>query len=366
MADGKADAAFAIIPDALAATNNGAVGTGAEGSIKDARILLSTKTASNVIYDVFAVRSQFASQNAGKVQSFVSALLKGRESLGEKIKAKDEETLKRGAKLLLDDASATADMAGMYADAAHATWAENRAFLEGTSGRTLAVVSDKVQEDFVTMGLLSRKVPLQSADLDFEALKAGLANTGTSPSEKFDKAAVAKVLTQKQQTGSLGEGELYSFEIYFQPSQNTFSADQYKAEFDKAIELLSIYGGAILTVEGHSDPLGYLKKKYKEKATPLLLQKQKQAALNLSYSRANAVKQSLIDYGKSQNVLLDESQFGVVGHGITHPGFSLDDKGDIDEKNAPKSKEEWNRMRRVKFRLIQVEAETDVFEPLSF
>ena len=42
---------------------------------------------------------------------------------------------------------------------------------------------------------------------------------------------------------------------------------------------MNIYGGAILTVEGHSDPLGYLKNKYKKKASPMILQKQKQAAL---------------------------------------------------------------------------------------
>lgn len=364
LAKANVDAAFAIIPDALAITNDGTVGTGAEGTIKGAKILLSTKTASNVIYDVFAVRKSFAEANRAKVGAFVNGLLQGQEKLALKMKAGDKETLKRGAGILLDDSSATEDMAGMYADAAHASWSENKAFLSGSTGRTLAVVSDKVQEDFVTMGLLSRKVRLSSEFIDFDALKQGVSNTGESQKARFDKAEVAKVLSEKQQQGSLSDGELYSFEIYFQPGQNAFSPAQYSAEFDKAIELMSIYGGAILTVEGHSDPLGYLKNKYKNKATPIVLQKQKQSALNLSYSRANAVKSSLISYAKENSVLLDESQFGLVGHGVVHPGFSLDDKGDIDQKNAPKTKDEWNRMRRVKFRLIQVEAEADVFEPL--
>ncbi len=366
LAKPEIDAAFAIIPDALAATTNGTVGTGAEGSIKGAKILLSTKTASNVIYDAFAVRRTFAESNKPAIEGFVNAMLQANEALAAKMKKNDKATLSRGAKILLDDASATDDMAGMYADAAHATWAENKAFLTGTTGRTLHVVSDKVQEDFVTMGLLSRKVKLSAGIVDFDRVKQGLKNTSETSKAKFDKAGVAKVLTEKQQQGSLGEGELYSFEIYFQPGQNSFSASQYQTEFDKAIELMTIYGGAILTVEGHSDPLGYLKNKYKKKASPLVLQKQKQAALNLSYSRANAVKSSLIDYAKSNNFLLDESQFGLVGHGVIHPGFKLDGNGDIDQTNAPKTKDEWNRMRRVKFRLIQVEAEADVFEPLSF
>ena len=366
LAKADIDAAFAIIPDALAATTNGTVGTGAEGSIKGAKILLSTKTASNVIYDVYAVRRSFAENNKPAVEGFVSALLQANEKLAKKMKANDKATLSRGAKILLDDASATEDMAGMYADAAHATWADNKAFLTGSTGRTFSVVSDKVQEDFVTMGLLSRKRKLSASIIDFDRLKQGLSNTNNSSQAKFDKAGVAKVLTDKQQQGSLAEGELYSFEIYFQPGQNAFSADQYQAEFDKAIELMSIYGGAILTVEGHSDPLGYLKNKYKTKASPLVLQKQKQAALNLSYSRANAVKASLIGYAKGNNFLLDESQFGLVGHGVVHPGFKLDANGDINQTNAPKTKDDWNRMRRVKFRLIQVEAEANVFEPLKF
>ncbi len=359
------DAAFCIIPDALAATNNGTVGNGAEGTIKGAKILLSTKTASNVIYDCYAVRSSFARANEAKIHSFVKGMLKGREKLVEKMKAGDKTTLSRGAKILLDDSSATDDMAGMYADASHATWAENKAFFTSPHGRNLKQVSDEVQGDFVTMGLLSRKFALSSNFINFDKLKEGV-NIAENTKPKFNKDAVQKVIDSKRKKGELSDDELYSFDIYFQPGQNTFSAQQYEAEFKKAIELMNIYGGAILTVEGHSDPLGYLKNKYKNNASPMILQKQKQAALNLSLSRASSVKASLIQYAQSQNITLDESQFGTIGHGIVHPNFRLAADGDIDKSNAPKNKDAWNKMRRVKFRLIQVEAETDVFEALDF
>jgi len=360
------DAAFAIIPDALAITNNGTVGTGAEGTIKGARILLSTKTASNVIYDAYAVRKSFAAKHPNKINAFVRGMLKGQEKLAEKMKKNDKATLQRGAKILLDDASATEDMAGMYADAAHASWAENKAFLTGTSGRTFSQVSDSVQGDFVTMGLLSRKVPIGSSLINFDQIKGGIKNLAENTAAKFNKDKVQQTIETKRKKGELSDDELYSFEIYFQPGQNAFSADQYEAEFNKAIELMSVYGGAILTVEGHSDPLGYLKNKYKTKATPVVLQRQKQAALNLSLSRANSVKKSLIAYALASNVTLDESQFGTIGHGVVHPTFKLAADGDIDKSNAPKSKDEWNKMRRVKFRLIQIEAETEVFEALDF
>ncbi|MFC4991721.1 ABC transporter substrate-binding protein [Rubritalea tangerina] len=359
------DAAFGIIPEALAATSDGTVGSGAEGSIKGAHILLSTKSASNVIYDVYAVRKSFATQHKQEVEKFVNGMLVAREKLAKKMANQDPATLKRGAQILLDDPSATEDMLGMYKDAAQATWSENKAFLNSPHGRNLLQVSDKVQEDFVTMGLLSRKHKITSNIINFDALKQGLTNTSEQKAATFDAAKRDELLRKKQQKGALSEGELYSFEIYFQPGQNNFPASQYEQEFAKALELISIYGGAILTVEGHSDPLGYLKNKYKQKAAPIVLQKQKQAALNLSYSRANAVKSSLMDFAKSNQLVIDESQFGVIGHGIVHPNFKLDSNGDIDKSNAPKTKEEWNRMRRVKFRLVQVEAEAEVFEPLG-
>ena len=57
--DASLDAAMCIIPDALLLTSNGTIGTGSEGSVKGASILLSTKTASRIICDVYAVRKDY-------------------------------------------------------------------------------------------------------------------------------------------------------------------------------------------------------------------------------------------------------------------------------------------------------------------
>ena len=80
-AQGSVDAAFVIIPDAMALTSNGTVGTGAEDSVKGARILLSTKTANRIIADVYAVRSDYFEANRPAVESFVRGLIEGREAL---------------------------------------------------------------------------------------------------------------------------------------------------------------------------------------------------------------------------------------------------------------------------------------------
>ena len=68
-----------IIPDALALTSSGTIGTGAEDSVKGARILLSTKTANRIIADVYAVRSDYFESNRAEVEKFVQGLIQGEE-----------------------------------------------------------------------------------------------------------------------------------------------------------------------------------------------------------------------------------------------------------------------------------------------
>jgi outer membrane protein OmpA-like peptidoglycan-associated protein len=167
------------------------------------------------------------------------------------------------------------------------------------------------------------------------------------------------VIQRKQQQDTLSQGELFSFEVFFQPNQNQFSADLYADAFSKVIELASTYGGAVITIEGHSDPMGYLKAK-KQNATEMSLGQIKQAAKNLSLSRANAVRTGITEFAAAKGVVLDESQFAVVGHGIVKPKTGICG-GD---PCPPKTEQEWRDNMRVEFRIIQLEAETSVFKPL--
>ncbi len=132
-----------------------------------------------------------------------------------------------------------------------------------------------------------------------------------------------------------------------------FSSDQYETGFKKVVDLAATYGGAVITVEGHSDPLKYNKLK-KKGAAKIVLNRTKQAAKNLSMNRSLAVRNSIVKYAVNNGVPLDESQFTVIGHGITQPKYP-----------NPKTKEQWLENMRVVFRIIQIEAEESVFEPLD-
>ncbi len=161
--------------------------------------------------------------------------------------------------------------------------------------RNLHRLSDEVQTSFITGGLLSRKISLQPADWDYNALRKGLTGVDDVEAPKFNTKAVAQVVAKKQNLGTLDEGELFSFEVFFKPNQNSFSADQYSDAFTKVVDLASTYGGAVIIVEGHSDPMGYLRK-IKEKASDIVLTRTKQAAKNLSLTRAIAVRDSIMAY----------------------------------------------------------------------
>lgn len=365
--DSSVHAAMVIIPDALELTSQGTVGTGAEGSVKGARILLTTKTASRVIADVYAVRRDFFESRRAEVEKFVHGLMLAEEALKSLFKNKAAQPapyqamLTASADILLDKPKDTAGVEGLYGDCEYVGYRGNVEFFgKPAYPRNLDKLTDEIQTAFIPMGLIAKKVALKHARWDYARLAAGLANVAGVEAPRFVEKEVARVIDTRQKQGTLAEGELFAFEVYFRPEQYTFSADQYADAFKKVVDLAATYGGAIIVVEGHSDPLHYLQRKNKQ-AVERELTEIAQATKNLSMRRANAVRQAVITFAKGQRAELDPTQFTVIGHGIMQP------KGGMcgGDPCAPKSPEEWRSNMRVEFRIIRVEAEASVFTPIG-
>lgn len=361
------DAAFMIIPDGLKLTSNGKVGTGGEGSFKGAKIAMSTKTANMVIADVYAVRADYYESHKKEVQAFVHSLMVAEEQLKELFekretrKAEFKTMITASAKILLDSPQAVADVEDLYNGCKFAGFTGNvKFFCDKNWPRNFYTVADEIQTVFIGLGLLSKKVPLEHAKWDYNQLKAGLTGTESVSIPKFNTGEVAKVVEKKRVTGTLAEGELFSFKIFFTQNQSNFSPDMYEKDFEKVVNLASAYGGAIITVEGHSDPLGYLHRK-KAGETQVVLTKTRQAAKNLSLSRALKVMESVIAYAKNKGITMDPTQFTVLGHGIEQSKTGMCG----DDPCAPKTEEEWKSNMRVVFRIIQIEAEKSTFVPLD-
>lgn len=361
--EGDVDAAFVVLPDALALTSGGNVGTGAEDSVAGARILLSTRTANRIIADVYAVRADYLEANRTQVQQFVAGLLQAEEAVADLFASKRGDyrnLLTAAAEMLLDSPQATSDIEGLYADARMVGFKGNVDFFANPSfPRSLAKLTTELQDSFVLAGLLRRKSVLDHARWDYDTLRSGLARADEVEVPAFNAEQVASVVARRQQQGTLEEGTLFSFEVFFKPNQNDFPADLYRESFEKVIDLAATYGGAIITVEGHSDPLGYLRKQ-KAGETDLILGRVKQSAKNLSMSRAVAVRDSVMGLAQGMGITLDPSQFAVVGHGIGKPATGVCGGNPC----APQTEAEWLSNMRVEFRIVQVEAESSVFQPL--
>jgi ABC-type nitrate/sulfonate/bicarbonate transport system substrate-binding protein/outer membrane protein OmpA-like peptidoglycan-associated protein len=364
--DSNIDAALVIIPDALKLTSNGKVGTGAEDSVKGARILVSTKTANKIIADVYAVRADFLEANKATVESFVKSLLQAQDALVALVKNKATKSseykaaIQAAAKILLDSEQAFSDTEGMYADASFVGYPGQKSFFASTQNpRNFEAISKEAGASVVGAGLLGQVGDIKKVSWNFDAFTSGGASQdAAAESPKFNADKVTQVAVQRSQSKS-EEGELYKFEVTFKPNQNGFAESDYASAFKKAIELASTYGGAVVTVEGHSDPLGYLKKK-KAGEAGVVLSQIKQAAKNLSLTRAAAVREALLKYAKKSGVTLDPGQFAVVGNGIEKPK-----NGKCGEDPcAPANESEWLANMRVEFRIIQVEAEENIFESL--
>jgi outer membrane protein OmpA-like peptidoglycan-associated protein len=231
-------------------------------------------------------------------------------------------------------------------------------FAPAQDSRNFDKLNGEISSALGPLGLSTGNVSLAQAKWDYNAFKPGLANTQGVVVPTFDTGAVAKVVSDRAAKDRLSEGELFKFQVQFRPNQNSFDAKNYGKDFERAIDLASTYGGAIVSIEGHADPLGYLKKKDAGEAE-VVLGRIRQSGKNLSYSRATAVRDSLISYAKSKNMQLDPSQFALVGHGIDKPRTGMCGS----EPCRPKTEQDWLSNMRVEFRIIQVEAEENVFTP---
>lgn len=362
LADSDVDAAFVIAPDALALTSDGKVGTGAEGSVKGARIALDTRSANRIISDVYAVRSDYMKTHSGDVERFVSALMKSDELVVELMKNKGKNyasLLSGSAKMLFDSENATGDVVAFFGDAQLTDVADNKKFLSDPQyPRNMERMASEIQSALVELGIINSPSPLKAANWNFDQLGSGVVSTA-GRRQVFDEQKVSALVSQKQKSGTLADDGEFSFQVYFKPNQTSFTADLYGADFSKAVELASTYGGAIITVEGHSDPMGYLRAK-KDGENAIVLNRLKQSGKNLSYSRAQEVRNALIGFGQAKGVSLDPSQFALVGHGISNPATGICG-GD---PCAPADKAQWLSNMRVVFRMIPITAEEDVFKPL--
>jgi outer membrane protein OmpA-like peptidoglycan-associated protein len=252
----------------------------------------------------------------------------------------------------------------------------------------------------VNRGYARERMGLFPSGLEYQSplFLSYLTKTDVGRGERFRAEAVQSEIEALSAGGALDARTIVSFTINFEPNQETFSAEQYGAEYQRVVETADKFGNAVIAIRGHADPSktlldlvkaglqkGVLKRSgaagnytYSLNGQPLDLshtgtlvklietgsfdgvadlnpRETMQAALNLSRARAEAVRDSIIEHAKKKGLALDKSQIQPVGVGIREPFVA-----------KPKNMDEAKQNMRVEFRVVRVAAEASKAADFDF
>ena len=405
--DSKIAGCFVITPDMIGLTGGyDNTGTGAEGTVNDAHVVVSTATLSRSIADVYACRKDFYDSNKSTIEKFFAGYLKGVEAVMQLKKSYENSGSQEYMKLLqmIQDIygpdiipTLEEDAHGLIADCTYVGQPGNVSFfndqtnvITGFSGFNKSAI-----DMAISWGFAGKRYNLLPSDLNFSSsiFTSLLSNTVRMPvqQKRFKKETIRAEVEAFNEEDVLDEKTLVSFTIQFKPNQEKFSQTEYKEEFDRVVELAAKYGNAAVAIKGHTDPSKTLmtlvktgikrniikrtgqRGNYKyfmdgksirledtEKLIKLIQQKKfesgteiespyqvMRAGLELSEQRAEAVKNAIVNYARKRNVRLESDQIVPIGMGIKEPVIA-----------KPTNPEQASENRRVEFALVKVSAET--------
>ena len=379
-----------------------------EGSVGGAKVINSTFHMNRSIADIYVVRQDWYSVNKNNVQKFVAAYLSACEKLVVLRNEfnSSQQQMKPEYKNILQftkdtigtpEWSLEVDTHGLLLDASFVGLAGNENFfrdsgnIEGFEGKQKAVLDLAVSQKYA-----SGRFGFNPNDFDYQAL-AKLAKIPYVSSKAKSNRIDAESLNVFPDS-NLDDRTLVSFTIAFEANQSEFSVDTYGSEFQRVLEQTSKFGNAVVVIRGHSDPtrtlVDFLKAGMStnlEGKAPLIVRtgtvgnyqyfiqtgfgkkpldltqtenickliqggaldrcdpnprETMQSALNLSLSRADAVKSAIVKFAQDRKINLDSNQIQTVGVGIAEPIIA-----------KPSNPTEAKTNMRVEFRLVRVPAE---------
>lgn len=356
-AEGRADAAAVILPDARFLTSGGAVGTGAEGSVRGSTILISTQEAASVIGDYISVRADYFDANRDEIAQMVNILFQAEEEMRGFMADDADPRQTQMAALMAGEflgGLPTEEGVFLWQDAITDGWAGNAShFADPAEARRFEVLLEEVNVALRGAGRLDAPANLSTAEWDYSALTAGLSDLDERQIAAFNPEAAAAAVQRLRRTGQLDANTKIDFQVYFEPDSTSFPVALYAQDFEEILRLASTYSGAIITVEGHSDPLHFLRRE-QDGADNAELRAIRTSTQNLSMDRAIAVVDALSSYAEDLGTRMNRDQFTVDGVGITSPAH-----------NPPTTEAEWRENMRVVFRVLTVQAEATTFSPLQ-
>lgn len=406
----KADWCTVISPDMLGLTGGlQNTGSGAEGTVEGARVVVSTSELSRSIADTYWVRRDFYDAHPDLIHKFVAGYLVGCNEVIARRKEYDNKGSKPYEQILTfmqktfgTDVCPTLDpdthgmildlnWVGLPGNIAFFTEQGNPNGFDAFMSRSLTLATGR--------GYASKQVKLLHADLDYNRI-AQLGNLGPVKvvrKSRFNAEAVEGAIEAFNQE-EMDERTVYSFTVRFKPNQITFPVRHYESEIREVAERMSKFGNAVIAVRGHSDPSqtlmemvragmkkGILKRSgskgnysYSLNGRPFDIsntaeiisaiengafdgvsqhspRETYQAAMNLSRRRAENFINSLSVWCKQNKYPFDSSQVRPQGVGIREPFIA-----------KPRNFDDAQQNMRVELRVIRVDAEVQQGDDFDF
>ncbi|MDA7680735.1 ABC transporter substrate-binding protein, partial [bacterium] len=264
--DNNVDACFAITPDMIGLCGGlGNEGTGAEGTVRGAKVLVSTAELSRSIADVYVCRKDFYDANKALITKFVAGYLKSTEEVLE-LKSQFEATGSRPFEALLqttqdiygkDTIPVLEEAHGLISDSSFVGYPGNVVFFTEAGNLSGFEAFQKSALDLaVNRGYAKERMGLFPSGFNYQSgdFTNYLTKTDIKRGERFRAEAVRNEIEMLSSGDELDDRTILSFTISFEPNQNAFSAVQYGAEFQRVMETAERFGNAVVAIRGHADP----------------------------------------------------------------------------------------------------------------
>ncbi|SEP04479.1 OmpA family protein [Aquisalimonas asiatica] len=319
-------------------------------------VLLSSQSASRAVSSVYVVRRDFLDAHREQVEGLVTALFNAEEQVREDVTTQIVDW-NAVAGHLLGDSDAHEQARRMWSDVETVGVQGNVDWSGDTGLRSFHRLNGEIAGALRAMGVLSATPTLALADMSYSNLADGVFDQRRAELSSFDPDAARTLLSEQRDGGDIDGRTILRFEIRFQPNQDQFPASEYADDFADVLDAAQRYRGALLTVEGHADPSLYVQRRSWGASEDLLAQQRDNLA-ELSEARAESVRQSVLAFASEHSVRLDSSQLITEGLGISDPATGL-----CDDVPCPVAGDEQAENRRVVFRVVEIEAESDAFTP---
>lgn len=389
------------------------MGTGAEGTIKGARVINSTATMSRSIVDGYWVREDVWKKHRDWCEKFTAGYHKALAQMKEEQKAyRDGAGNSPEYVKLLDQLIAfygeealpagREDAHGLILDAAFVGLQGNESFFTDPQNINNFEAKQKSALDLANaLGYTDKRLGFSEPDWDYKRL-ASLAGIPYVKPEMSGGRIKAEALSFDED--DIKQGAILRVIVYFDVGEDDFSVDTYGAEFDKLTKNASLFGRGAWVIRGHSDPtwtlLNWIKagmKKgviqrsgtskrqggngytYKHQGRPISFDNLDSViqtiesgnysgvpddqnprfiiaeARSLSKRRAENFKKAVAKFAADNNLNIDLSQVQPQGVGIREAVIP-----------KPANKNEASKNRRVELVLIKVSAEAMTEEDYDF